>query len=141
MTRSRKLITGLLAAAILFAGGCKKYPDGPVLSLRTKKARIVGEWQLDQVIKNGTDSSDYYKAYLGSNYKLLIKAHYVYWVLGNFPGDGTWRFDDEKEKIYFQPIDKREPEIEYEIRRLKSRQLWLRHTDSKGRITESRYFQ
>jgi hypothetical protein len=141
MTRQFKPILYLVIAFILVSGGCKKYPDGPLLSLRSKKARLAGEWQLDKVIRNGQDTTAYFKAYLGSNYMLTIKKHGVYYVSGNFPGDGNWRLDDKKEMIYFAPTGGVGKEEGYEIRRLKSKELWLRNTDEQGTVTESRYFQ
>ena len=131
----------LVIACSIVLGGCKKYPDGPLLSLKSKKARLAGEWLLEQVLRNGHDTTEYYKAYLGSNYKLIIKKHGVYYVEGNFPGDGKWRLDDRKELIYFTPTGGVAPETAYEIRRLKSRSLWIRNTDEAGNVTESRYIQ
>ena len=34
---------------------CKKYEDGPLISFRSKKARVVGLWNFRQVIINGQD--------------------------------------------------------------------------------------
>jgi len=38
---------------------CKKYPDGPRLSLRTKMARITGVWDLEYYEVDGIDSTNY----------------------------------------------------------------------------------
>lgn len=35
-----------LAASVVGISGCKKYPDGPAFSLKSKKARLVGEWEM-----------------------------------------------------------------------------------------------
>jgi hypothetical protein len=141
MTCSRSFAYLLLLSILLSAVSCKKYPEGPLLSLKSKKARLAGEWQLEKVIRNGNDSTAYFIAYLGSNYRLIIKKHEVYWVQGNFPGDGTWRLDDKKEIIYFKPTSASAPESAYDILRLKSRELWLKNTDENGNITETHYMQ
>src|SRR5688572_21953831 len=123
MTCSRKILFLLLLPLLLVPVSCKKYPEGPLLSLRSKKARLTGEWMLEKILRNGNDSTAYYKAYLGSNYLLIIKKHEVYWVQGNFPGDGTWRLDDKKEIIYFKSAQGSGPETPYQILRLKSKEL------------------
>lgn len=42
--------TAILAVAStsLLSTGCKKYEEGPGLSLKTKKARLVGDWDLKE---------------------------------------------------------------------------------------------
>lgn len=46
---------------IIFICGCKKYEDGPLLSLRSKKARLVGIWKFKEVIINGEDRTNEYQ--------------------------------------------------------------------------------
>ncbi len=55
-----KLVIGLSLLVIGF--GCKKYEDGPGLSLRTKKARATAEWIVKTWTSNGVDelNSKYY---------------------------------------------------------------------------------
>ena len=48
-----KLVIGLGLLVISF--GCKKYEDGPGLSLRTKKARATAEWIVKTWTSNGVD--------------------------------------------------------------------------------------
>ncbi len=48
-----KLVIGLGLLVIGF--GCKKYEDGPGLSLRTKKARATAEWIVKTFTSNGVD--------------------------------------------------------------------------------------
>ena len=45
-----RLLFTALACLLLFS--CNKYEDGPLFSLRTKKARLTGTWKLEKV--NGT---------------------------------------------------------------------------------------
>ena len=48
-----KLVIGFALLVIGF--GCKKYEDGPGLSLRTKKARATAEWIVKTFTSNGVD--------------------------------------------------------------------------------------
>lgn len=38
---------------IVFLFGCRKYPEGPELSFRTKKSRLENKWQIDKRFLNG----------------------------------------------------------------------------------------
>ena len=38
-----------------FITSCKKYPDGPEFSLRTRKERLANTWKVDNYKINGTD--------------------------------------------------------------------------------------
>ena len=54
----RILIILLLIAAVL--PGCKKYEDGPVFSLYSIGARVVGTWYFQSVVYDGKDSTTHY---------------------------------------------------------------------------------
>lgn len=43
--KTKKIISALLLTTILLSS-CKKYEDGPAISLRSKKARVEGSWDL-----------------------------------------------------------------------------------------------
>jgi hypothetical protein len=51
---------------------CKKYPEGPLISLRSAEKRIIGKWEIKEVKINGHDkindidslAIDYYHFYL-----------------------------------------------------------------------------
>jgi hypothetical protein len=45
----------LLTTVLLASAGCKKYEEGPWLSLRSKKSRVVGVWKFKEVIADGQD--------------------------------------------------------------------------------------
>ena len=61
--------TLLLAAAaitVLNFQSCSKYEDGPAFSLRTKKSRLVGDWELVKI--NGQSPEAYMNSSSGSWY-------------------------------------------------------------------------
>ena len=51
-----------LISLILFAlfAGCKKYPDGPLISFRSAEKRLYGSYHLTQYDVNGVDSLNLY---------------------------------------------------------------------------------
>ncbi|OFY85695.1 MAG: hypothetical protein A3F72_12150 [Bacteroidetes bacterium RIFCSPLOWO2_12_FULL_35_15] len=56
----KKLLYTILVVIVITS--CKKYPDGPLLSIFTKEHRIVnGDWIVDYFSINGNDSSAYFK--------------------------------------------------------------------------------
>ena len=55
----KKLILLLLVITAITAG-CKKYPDGPLISLRTAKGRLYGTHNLTKYTVNGVDSLSRY---------------------------------------------------------------------------------
>jgi len=64
MNNTKITIVFLLSLSILILSGCKKYEEGPWLSLKTKKARITGEWELDYSFhkNNGVIIGEYDKS-------------------------------------------------------------------------------
>ncbi len=115
----------LLTFFCLFsAPACKKYEDGPILSLRTKKARLVGDWKISetfanglklngpiqitglQIKKGGTFSFEYNTGYAG------VK-------------NGTWSLTNTKQYVDLSDSCCTE---RYKILRLKNKELWLQNS-------------
>ena len=52
--RLKTFVAAVTALLILSAGGCKKGEDDPALSLKSRKARLCGEWRLNKGYVNVT---------------------------------------------------------------------------------------
>lgn len=118
-----KKLVAFLAAIVLIVSvnSCKKYEDGPLLSLRSKTARIVNEWVIDKVMTNGVDVTANYP----DDYLLTINDDLTYTMLGNaVTQEGTWAFDEKKESIIFT-LTSSGMEYLYTIKRLKNKELTL----------------
>ncbi|MDD2413159.1 MAG: hypothetical protein RBS19_11825 [Bacteroidales bacterium] len=96
MRKVKLLFVALIVASIAFSG-CKKYEEGPSLSLRTKTARITGEWKIVKQLYNGVevalDAED--KSMIMDIQKdgiFIMKNSY-----GNF--SGNWEFNSDKTKL------------------------------------------
>ena len=120
---------------------CGKYEDGPSISLRSKKARLTGEWSIESVTFNGTDNTSAYTTLLGSNYILEIEGDGTYKTKGNSPSDGTWKFGEDKDDVYFKGSASGSTEVANRILRLANKELWLKSTASNGDVTIVKYKQ
>lgn len=135
------IIAGLIAVAgIAFTfSSCNKYEDGPKISLLTKKARLCGEWVIEQYLYNDVDQTENYKNLLGADFELNIEKDGNYHSHGNFPDDGTWELGEDKDDVRFKSSSSNSSEVSYRILRLKSKELWLKYTASNGDIEVVHY--
>lgn len=128
----RKLLNLTLVVAFGLAiafTGCKKYEEGPTLSLATKKGRIVNTWKFEKVIANGQDVTSAYMT-LWPDYSIEYKRDNTY--IKSYGGSsayiGTWDFDTKKENLILTPNGSSSAN-KAEILRLKSAELWLKEVD------------
>ena len=107
--KTRKIII-LLVLAVLFSINfisCKKYEDGPTISLRSKTQRLVNSWQLEKYYLNGVESTS----------SLLISGYREEYTKGGsynrsyvdkdgdfFSEIGDWDFDDKKDNIEIKGV-------------------------------------
>ena len=118
----------LFTFILLVATSCKKYPDGPLFSLSSKKARLCRTWRVEKYIKNGKDETN--------NTLPLWTDHTV-----SFSKDGTlqyfnhpkyqniagsWSFDSDKKNISITLPLLNEYNV---VDRLTSSELWLSKND------------
>ena len=104
--------------------GCKKYEEGPTLSLASKKARVVNTWKLEKYTVNGVDIP----LLSTTSYMELKKDNTFIMSYGSSANTGTWDFDSKKENIVFTENGSSSADKE-EILRLKSGELWLKSVD------------
>lgn len=83
-----------LSTLFLFSG-CKKYAEGPALSLRSKAERVANTWKIENYKVDGTDFTSLVTDYTETFTK---DGHYSYnW--GLFSGSTTWSFQNDKMEI------------------------------------------
>ncbi len=97
----KKLILISFIAVLGFGlNSCSKYEEGPSLSLRTKKARLVNEWVVQSYTVGGVDQT----SMLPTDYSLNIKDDDTYELTSNGQKEiGTWEFFESKEKLKLTP--------------------------------------
>ncbi len=117
----------LISGTLLFS--CKKYDDGPLFSLASKKARIANDWRVEKAIDNGnevTGSFDKYEISLRKDETASLTAHYTFLgILYEYNTQGTWSLEDDKEKIKVD-YENDQADASYFILRLKEKELWVR---------------
>lgn len=128
MKTTVKIMTlALISSAFLF--GCKKYEDGPMISLASKTSRISNDWRVEKAIENGnevTGSFDKYEISLRKNETASLTANYTFLgVVYNYNTQGTWSLEEHKEKIRVDYEDDG-ADASYYILRLKEKELWVR---------------
>ena len=86
----------IIATIIIIAlPGCKKYPDGPTLSLRSRAERVANTWKVENYKINGNDMTSLVSGYTETFTK---KGNYNYnW--GIFKGSGNWDFQNKDTEI------------------------------------------
>lgn len=113
----------------LMTVACKKYDDGPRLSLRTKKARLANEWTFDYVrAPNGDDLT-------AQNAGIILeftKDGDFARVQGSFAETGTWRFAHDDENVI---VTIGTSSSLLHITRLKEREFWFTIAESNGTYT------
>jgi hypothetical protein len=132
-------MTIALFVIVSFFSECKKYPDGPRLSFRSRATRIATTWYLDLYLLNGNDQTTTYVTAKGDSYALTITKDGAYQESGNFPDEGKCQFGDKHESLYGQSFAVGGEEQKYSILRLEYKSLWLKHIKANGDVEEIHY--
>lgn len=117
-----------ILSLIFVLSACKKYEEGPTLSLTTKKYRVSGDWKAERIISKSGDVE-----FVQSNVVWRINKDETFEVLeGNsIIEKGTWDFSQNKDYLMFTSKDEGTVDVvEYRIIRLKNNEMWL--MDSEG---------
>ncbi|PLX13764.1 MAG: hypothetical protein C0594_00855 [Marinilabiliales bacterium] len=145
-----KISTYFFLILIFGLTGCKKYEDGPWISLTSKEKRIVGEWTTNKNEIELTWKLKENKDFIENAYKSEEEFYYS--------RNGKWDFDNNKEMLLINAIFSRtsdfyyfdengneieyndngtlqimQPEFQYKIYRLTKDELWI------GNSTEAVY--
>ncbi len=123
----------------LSISSCKKYADGPVFSLRTKQARVSGDWKVEKISYNGVDETANYMTAGGGSTMIMIERDKTYTIMSNGATmKGTWSLGGDGDDIYFKG-DTATTELSYRILRLKNKELWWKHTELNGDLVETHF--
>ncbi len=106
---------------LLALSDCKKYPDGPRVSVLPRRERIEGKWIAEKVIKDQADLTQDYKKYIWEftrQYSVITQIdtvkHNGIWSTTNMSKDFVIDYDDGSREIY-------------EIRRMVTKSFWIRN--------------
>ncbi len=95
----KKLLFTLATISIMVAS-CKKYDNGPVISLRTVEQRITGTWVADKWVQNDIALASTEQIQLGFN-KDHTASYFYYDSIDGYSESytGTWQFDEGNEHL------------------------------------------
>jgi hypothetical protein len=118
MSKLKKLsyvsVAGITALSV---GSCGKYEDGPGISLLTKKARVVGSWNIKSI------GTELYASNFNLSFEKSGSATFTYSYSGSsYTYAGSWDFASDKENLVLN-ID---GDVQtFEIKRLTNKEIWL----------------
>lgn len=115
------LMSSLMLMSIITFNSCKKYPDGPTLSLRTKTERVSNVWRIEKLTKNGVDIT---AGTSEKTYEFRKDGAFIY-TSGSKIEQGTWVFIDKKERLDIKTSDP----FKWKILRLKEKEMWAQEND------------
>lgn len=116
-----RLIAAMGILMLLGAQGCKKYPDGPTVSLLPRSERIEGKWKATKVLFNDIDSTTAYKSHIWE----FTRAGSVILQISNTKYTGIWS-TITNDKEFSIDYDNGTREI-YTILKLKRKEFWIRN--------------
>ncbi len=113
----------LAGVAAIGVSSCGKYEDGPGFSLLSKKARVVGDWEVKSIGADvfGTEYS--VDLSFEKNGSLMFTYSYNYQGSSqSYSYAGSWDFASDKEQLSM--IVDGNVEL-FEIKRLTNNEMWL----------------
>ena len=110
---------------LVVASGCRKYNEGPGLSLRSKTARVSNEWKVESAY-DYKDSVTVTQDYMGETWEFTKDGEFMERDNGTIEKNGTWNFTPEKDSLQVKVITDIDS---YYILRLKENEIWLRDKD------------
>ncbi len=107
---------------------CKKYPDGPSFSLRSRAERVANNWRVENYKINGTDFTSLVSGYTETYTK---SGSYSYsWGIAN--GSGKWAFQNSDSEIKLNGTDGQSSRT-LVILKLEEKAFWYYYMDGNNR--------
>lgn len=128
--KNNKLVLAACVVVLLNLSSCKKYEDGPSLSLKSKNSRLTGEWEVDEI--------DNVSPSVGFGGTMILEfekdGDFSYTTSYSYDGasysysyEGEWEWEDGKKSVEID-IDS-EDKTEFEILKLTNKEFWFEDED------------
>lgn len=94
-------IVAIATAVVIFNFTSCKYEDGPNISLRSKKARLTGEWEVKYIGGTGMSGNDNeYTLEFDKDGDLEVNVTYSYYGSSyTYSQKGEWEWEDGKKSL------------------------------------------
>jgi hypothetical protein len=127
-TTTLSLCLVLLGACLFTLPSCKKYPDGPSISLRSKSERVANTWKVDTYTINGSDYTSLASGYI----QTFSKDGNYSFSMGSVMGSGKWEFQNDEMQIQVTGVSNQSSETLF-ILKLREHQFWYYYMDGNDR--------
>ncbi len=122
------LLMMIFGAVLPLSQGCQKYPDGPLISLKSKTTRISNTWSVDNYKVNGTDFTSLVSGYTETFTK---EGNYSY-KISLIEGTGTWAFENNNETVRITGVENQST-VDLVIMKLDDSQFWYYYMDGEDK--------
>lgn len=138
------VLFSIITTALLLSE-CKKYPEGPSISFRSKKERIANNWKLSKYYENDVDlTSNFNTIYTKFEFNTTKGGDYTInrtlYPIANTSENGTWSLASDKKTFSLFPKTISAGAVpsstSWQILKLYEKEFWLRNFDSNGKKTE-----
>ena len=93
-------IVAIATAVVIFNFTSCKYEDGPNISLRSKKARLTGEWEVKFIDGAGMTGNDMVTLEFDKDGDLEFNQTYSYYGSSyTYSQKGEWEWEDGKQSL------------------------------------------
>lgn len=119
----------IFSSLIIFGNqSCKKYEDGPLISLSSRTSRVSNNWKVDNYKVNDVDLTS-----LAADYKETFTSDNNYsFTWGIIGGTGTWAFENKDTEIRITGTENMTSQTLY-ILKLEQKQFWYYIMDGNDR--------
>ncbi len=122
----KTIFIALLAITAISLDSCKKYPDGPSISFRSRAERVANTWKVESCTRNGSDvTSSFNNINYTETYTKDGNYSYNTSVGG---GSGKWAFENSDKQIKRNGVSGQSSE-DLTILKLKECQFWFSYVD------------
>jgi len=121
MKNKKQFTVLVIFAAMVFIGiqGCQKYPDGPLISFKSRTERVSNNWKVDNYKVNGND----YTSLVTSYTELFTTDGNYSYKFGLLSGTGKWAFQNKDTEIRITGTDNQSA-VTLFIQKLEEKQFW-----------------
>ena len=122
--KSSLLLIIVLLGASLATTSCKRYEEGPAITLRTAKARLVNTWEIEKYLVNGEDITALVLPFFGEHSLEFSRDNKYEWNIGGMNEKGKWSFIENKDKVEMQK-DGATEKFSQKIIKLTNNEFWV----------------
>ncbi len=128
----RIIFASVILISFIALDSCKKYEEGPALSLRSKKARVANTWKVEQYLFNGSDQTSFFNSVLPNYREVYDKDGNYSFSYDSNSGSGRWEFQNDNLEIKRSGVSSQSSEVLY-ILKLKEKEFWYYVMDGSDR--------